>query len=165
VLAKLRPSHRAKVASLLADTPEFTAAEVAVALELVDLALIDPAGAGYWFLVCEEGESLLGYACFGPTPMTEACFDLYWLVVDRRARQKGIARQLLSSVERDVERAGGRMVRVETAGLELYRPARTLYERTGYLIAGHIRGFYAPGNDLFVFLKYLEPTPPGPPPA
>jgi len=157
VLAKIAPPHRAKLASLLADTPELTAAEVAVALELVDAALATPASPDYRFLLCEEGDHLLGYACFGPTPMTEACFDLYWLVVDTRARNKGIGRLLVAEVEREIARASGRMIRVETSSLPSYDPARALYERAGYALASRLRDFYAIGNDLCVFLKYLEP--------
>jgi D-alanine-D-alanine ligase len=156
MLAKLVPYHRAKVASLLAQAPEFTQAEVAVALELVDLALADPAGSGYRFIVCEEGDLLLGYACFGPIPMTQSCFDLYWLVVGQAERRKGIGRLLLASVEKEVARAGGHMIRVETSGLDSYRPARALYERAEYATAARIRDFYAPGNDLYLFLKYLS---------
>jgi GNAT superfamily N-acetyltransferase len=163
VLAKIAPHHRAKLASLLADTPELTAAEVAVALELVDAALATPASPDYRFILCEEGDHLLGYACFGPTPMTEACFDLYWLVVSSGERKKGIGRLLVAEVEREIARASGRMIRVETSSLPSYRPAHALYERTGYALVSRLRDFYAMGNDLCVFLKYLEPH--GSPPS
>jgi ribosomal protein S18 acetylase RimI-like enzyme len=158
VLAKLAPHHRSKLASLLAQTPEFNAAEVGVALELVDVALGNPNDSSYRFVVSEEGDHLLGYACFGPTPMTESCFDLYWLVVGPAARGRGIGGRLVQSVEREVARAGGRLLRVETSGLDSYRGARALYERAGYASASRIRDFYAPGNDLCVFIKYLEPS-------
>ena len=49
-----------------------------VALELVDAAAVS--AADYEILVADNG-TLLGYVCFGPTPMTVRTFDLYWLVV------------------------------------------------------------------------------------
>jgi ribosomal protein S18 acetylase RimI-like enzyme len=156
VLASLGPHHRAKVVSLLAATPEFTAPEVAVAVELVDDALRRPTSDDYRFLVCEQDERLLGYACFGATPMTEGCFDLYWLVVDSSFRRAGVARELLSAVELTLRRCGGRLLRVETAGLDSYRAARALYEKSGYETAARIRDFYHPGNDLYIYTKYLE---------
>jgi D-alanine-D-alanine ligase len=161
MLAKLAPRHRAKLASLLAQTPEFSAAEVAVALELIDGTFADPVGSGYRFIVCEEGDLLFGYACFGPIPMTQSCFDLYWLVVAPTERQRGIGRLLLAAVEKEVARAGGHMIRVETSGLDSYQAARALYERAQYTTAARIRDFYARGNDLYLFLKYL----PGPGPS
>jgi ribosomal protein S18 acetylase RimI-like enzyme len=156
VLAKLGPHHRAKLARLLADTPEFTAADVAVALELIDCALSNPTADDYRFIVSEEGDELVGYACFGATPMTEGCFDLYWLVVQRSSRKSGRGRELLSAVERTLASGGARLVRLETAGLESYRPARAFYEASGYQEAGRIRDFYWPGNDLYIYVKYLE---------
>ncbi|HEY3594024.1 MAG TPA: GNAT family N-acetyltransferase [Polyangiaceae bacterium] len=160
MLAKLAPHHRSKLAELLTQTPEFTPAEVDVALELIDAGLASVEGNGYRFVLCEEGDHLLGYACFGHTPMTESCFDLYWLVVSPAARGRGVGRWLVQSAEQEIVRAGGRIVRVETAGLASYRAARTFYERAGYVLGGHIRDFYAASNDLYVFVKYLEAAPP-----
>jgi ribosomal protein S18 acetylase RimI-like enzyme len=156
VLAKLAPHHRSKLADLLADTPEFTRAEVDVALELVDCALADPTSDDYRFLVAEEGGHVLGYACFGATPMTEGCFDLYWLVVGREARRAGVGRELMTAVEELLRGLGARLVRVETAGLESYAAARSFYRLVGYGEAARLRDFYWPGNDLYIFTKYLE---------
>lgn len=155
MLAKLGPHHRAKLASLLAATPEFTPAEVDVALELVDCALADPLSDDYHFIVAEEGERVLGYACFGSTPMTEGCFDIYWLVVDRATRGAGIGRKLMAAVEEHLQALGARLIRVETAGLDSYAAARGFYEKVGYGEAARIRDFYWPGNDLCIYTKYL----------
>lgn len=155
MLENLAPQHRAKLADLLARTPEFTAPEVDVALELIDSALADPARGDYRFVVCESGEQVLGYACYGPTPMTEGCFDLYWLVVDRAVRRSGVGAQLLAEVERLLAAAGARLVRLETAGLPSYDAARRFYLKCGYAPGGHIRDFYWIGNDLYVYVKYL----------
>jgi|SRR5689334_9056153 len=155
MLASLAPHHRSKLVSLLEGTAEFTAPEVAVAIELIDAALAEPAADDYRFIVCEEGSRVLGYACFGSTPMTEGCFDLYWLVVDATARRTGVARELLGAVEQSLRRHHARLLRVETAGLDSYAPARGLYENAGYERAARIRDFYHRGNDLYIYVKYL----------
>src|ERR1044071_1058652 len=124
VLAKLAPHHRSKLASLLASTSEFTPGEVEVALELVDCALADPLSDDYRFIVAEEGARLLGYVCFGATPMTEGCYDLYWLVVDPGARRAGVGAELMAAVETLLRGLEARLVRGETAGLDSYRAAR-----------------------------------------
>jgi ribosomal protein S18 acetylase RimI-like enzyme len=135
---------------LLEGTSEFTKPEVAVAIELIDAALAEPVSDDYRFIVSEEGDKVLGYACFGSTPMTEGCFDLYWLVVDPGARRTGVARELLGAVEQALRRHHARLVRVETAGLESYAPARALYENSGYERVARIRDFYQRGNDLYI---------------
>jgi len=156
VLAKLAPHHRSKLASLLASTSEFTPGEVEVALELVDCALADPLSDDYRFIVAEEGARLLGYVCFGATPMTEGCYDLYWLVVDPGARRAGVGAELMAAVETLLRGLEARLVRVETAGLDSYRAARAFYERVGYREVARIRDFYWRGNDLCIYTKYLE---------
>jgi len=155
VLAKLEPRHRAKLASLLEATPEFTRPEVDVALELIDCGLADPSSDDYRFFVHQEGEEVLGYVCFGAAPMTEGSFDLYWLVVDKRARRSGVGRELMAAVERDLSSEGGRLIRVETAGLDSYAAARSFYERIGYREVARLRDFYWRGNDLCIFTKYI----------
>jgi GNAT superfamily N-acetyltransferase len=156
MLASLAPHHRSKLVSLLEGTAEFTGPDVAVAIELIDAALDDPGADDYRFIVCEEADRVLGYACFGATPMTDGCFDLYWLVVEPAARRTGVARELLGAVEQALHRHHARLLRVETAGLESYAPARGLYESEGYEQVARIRDFYHRDNDLYIFAKYLS---------
>lgn len=153
---RLEPRHRAQLASLLERTAEFTSDEVKVALELVDEGLARPDDPdGYWFVLDEEDGEVLGYACFGPTPMTRGCFDLYWIAVSDRARGQGVGRRLLEAVETRIRSSGGRLLRVETAGLDDYAATRGFYERTGFAVAARIADFYWEGNDLVVYAKYF----------
>ena len=150
----LRPAHRAPVIDLLGRTPEFRPDEVSVALELVDDALAG--GAGYRFVVDEDlGGSLLGYVCFGATPMTEGTFDLYWIVVEPRSKRSGVGKGLLEHVEAKLRREGARLLRVETEGGDAYAATRGFYLHVGYEVLATIRDFYAVGRDLVVFGRYL----------
>lgn len=111
---------------------------------------------GYVFLVYTEDANVLGFACFGPRPLTDGTFDLYWIVVDAEARRQGIARALLIRVEEEVRSRGGRLILVETSGTPAYTPARRLYESLGYHYQAVIHDFYAAGDDLIVFGKVLR---------
>lgn len=150
----LEPRHRARLASLLEQTAEFTPDDVKVALELIDEGLAHPDDPdGYRFIVDEEGGELRGYVCFGPTPMTRGCFDLYWIAVDDELRGAGVGRRLLEATEQRIRASGGRLLRVETAGLDDYAATRAFYERTGFTVAARIEDFYWEGNDLVIFTK------------
>ena len=155
MLGKLAPHHREKLAKLIAATPEFTPDDASVALELVDAALGHPDSDEYRFILCEEADRVLGFACFGSASMAEGSFDLYWMVVDRETRRRGIGREILFAVEQELRAEGARLIRLETAGIDSYRAARAFYERTGYAEAGRILDFYWPGNDLHIYVKYL----------
>lgn len=150
----LRAAHRALILDLLRRTPEFRPEDVDVAVELVDDAL--GGGTDYRFVVDEgDGDALLGYACFGATPMTEGTFDLYWIAVEPAAKRSGVGRRLLERVEADLRRDGARLVRIETEGGDAYAATRGFYERVGYETLATIRDFYAIGRDLVVFGRYL----------
>lgn len=132
----------------------FTREEVSVALELVDGALAEPGGE-YCALVAELDGALAGYVCYGPTPMTDGTWDLYWIVTHPDARGQGVARALVARMEEELRARGARLVRVETSRLDGYGAARAFYERMRYPICAVLPDFYRPGDDLIVMLKRL----------
>jgi ribosomal protein S18 acetylase RimI-like enzyme len=153
-LTRLAPNHRAPLADLLARTREFTEEETAVALELVDLAL--SGNVDYRFWIDEYAGQLRGYVCFGKTPMTRGTYDLYWIAVDPSSKGKGVGRALVRAMEDEIAADGAYLVRVETSGLEEYAATRAFYDRVGYEVVARVRDFYARGNDLVMYGRYLR---------
>src|SRR5258708_34492059 len=131
VLGKLAPHHREKLARLIAATPEFTPDDASVALELVDAALGHPDSDEYRFILCEEADRVLGFACFGSASMAEGSFDLYWMVVDRDARRRGIGRELLFAVEQELLAEGARLIRLRNPRIHPRPAATAFFEKTG----------------------------------
>jgi GNAT superfamily N-acetyltransferase len=136
---------------------KFNEVETVTALELVDEALKQGEASGYIFAVlASEGAGVAqGYACYGPVPLTEGVYDLYWIVVDPASQGQGGGKRLIGHAEEDVLRRGGRMILVETSSQESYRPAVRFYEGRGYFLAARIRDFYRIGDDKLVFQKNL----------
>jgi len=135
---------------------------VSCAIELLDGALVQAEGNTYEALVAHLGQAaalpgdpLVGYACFGATPMTEGTFDLYWLVVAEEARGRGMGRGLLTAVEDQLRGRGARLLRIETSSLEGQGGAARFYAQTGYRQVGLVADFYRPGDDLITFAKVL----------
>jgi ribosomal protein S18 acetylase RimI-like enzyme len=150
----LRPrDHEPLKAVLLADGL-FTAEERSVALELIEGALAEPGGE-YRVLVAELAERVVGYVCYGPTPMTEGTWDLYWIATHPDARGHGVARRLTEHMEAELRGLGARLVRVETSQLDSYGAAHAFYERLQYPVVARIPDFYKPGDDLVVMAKRL----------
>lgn len=159
-IGQLRPENRARLAELLVDTGAFHADEVEVALSLFDLTHGGGAGANdapidYEFVGAFEGDQLVGYACFGPTPATEGTFDLYWLAVDPAAQGRGIGRALVRDVEEKLIGRGGRLLVVETSSRPDYATTRQFYVRSGYTEAARVRDFYAPADDRILLTTRL----------
>lgn len=133
----------------------FTAAEQACALELITGALADPAGDYRLLVAQDQGGALLGYVCYGPTPMTESTWDLYWIVTAPQVRGRGVGRALCAAMEAAVKGQGGRLVRVETSSMEGYGQAQRFYARLGYEETCRVEDFYKPGDALLLFFKRL----------
>jgi ribosomal protein S18 acetylase RimI-like enzyme len=150
-IRKAHPSDRAALWELIAGDELFTAQEARVALELIDDALAE--SGEYFLLVAEVDGRLRGYVCYGDTPMTEHTWDLFWLVTHKDVRGRGVARALVTAMERDVRERGGRLIRVETSNL--YHAAAEFYSRMGYPVVTRVRDFYRPGDDLLMMIKHL----------
>lgn len=123
--------------------------------ELWNAYLKQGEASGYVFLIHRDGQRVLGYACFGPHPLTNGTFDLYWIAVDPASQGRGIGRALLERVESEIQSRGGRLLLVETSGTREYGPARRFYEDCGYHYEAAVHNFYAPGDDLIIFGKEL----------
>jgi ribosomal protein S18 acetylase RimI-like enzyme len=96
------------------------------------------------------------FACYGPHPLTQGTYDLYWIAVDPEARGQGIGHLLLSEAEGQVQAAGGRLLLVETSNSDGYAGARGLYSSSGYRLEATVHDFYAPGDDLLMYAKDLK---------
>ena len=155
LLRRLAPPDRSAVVGILSSDETFRPDEVDVALELVDGACDQPDG-DYRALVCEDAGQILGYVCYGKTPMTDATWDLYWIAVHASSRGRGVASKLARAMETDARQQGGAVVRIETSQLEAYGSARVLYERLAYEEVGRIRDFYRAGDDLVIFSKRID---------
>ena len=152
-------ADRGGVFRILENAGNFTPEEVGTALELVDEWLELGEHSGYLTYVLEsitEGESeVYGYVCFGPTPLTESTYDLYWIAVDKSKHRGGVGKRLLKFAEDEVTRRGGKLLLIETSSQETYGGTIQFYEKTGYELVGKILDYYKPGDDKLIFMKKL----------
>ena len=150
----LRKKDRKGLKGLLAEVRGFTDEEIKIALELVDSYL---AGKPDYLVkvASDEKEGLLGYICYGRTPLTDGVWDIYWLVVGGSYRRQGVAGVLLQIVEEELKVNGARTIIVETSSREDYEPARRFYEKSGFKKVCRIKDFYSAGNDKIVYEKRL----------
>ena len=161
IVRPLAAADREGVCRILEGAGNFTSEEIAIALELVDEWIELGEASGYLTYVLEsptDGASVLGYVCFGPTPLTEWTYDLYWIAVDKSKHRGGVGKRLLKFVEEEVERRGGRLLLIETSSQETYGGTIQFYERTGYELVGKVTDYYKAGDDKLIFAKRLQPT-------
>ncbi|MBK7824413.1 N-acetyltransferase [Nannocystis sp.] len=145
-----------RIHAILVATGVFTPAEVECADELVAEAIHQPEKGDYLVHVLEHDGVVVGYVCYGATPLTDGTYDLYWIAVDPACHGHGHGQRLIAFVESELRSSGGRLLLIETSGKDSYGPTQSFYLRCGYRELARIPGFYRPGDDKIVYGKYLD---------
>jgi GNAT superfamily N-acetyltransferase len=135
----------------------FSAAEIDVAVELIDDRLKKGETSDYHFAFADDDAAgrTMGYTCFGEIACTLGSYDLYWIAVHNDDRGGGIGRLLLNESERLIKLRKGRRVYIETSSRALYEPTRQFYLHCGYTIDAVLQDFYSPGDGKVIFVKPL----------
>jgi len=150
----VRPGDCLAVREIVTSSAFFSGPEVDVAEELVRERLAKGEESGYFFVFAESPDgSILGYACYGPTPCTARTFDLYWVAVRENMRGRGLGKMLLAEVEDRLRGKGGGKLIAETSSRRQYEPTQKFYLSCGFDQEARIRDYYAPGEDILYFTK------------
>ena len=149
-------SDRERIQEILVAAGLFTDEEVRCAMELVDIGYEQPEKGDYLIFVLDEPPGTIkGYVCYGPTPLTDGVYDLYWIAVDATQQGQGFGQVLLRFVENEVRRRRGRMLLIETSSKDTYASTTRFYQRSGYEEISRIKDFYRIEDDKVVFCKRL----------
>jgi len=154
----VKREDRGEIGRLLGRMSEFREEEVACAMELVDEALGNGNNDSDYAVFCADspGEGVIGFLCYGRTPMTQSTYDLYWIAVDPARRGRGAARALLRHIEAVLREKGATLLLAETSSTPPYSRARAFYLKEGFREESRIEGFYAPGDDRLIYCKRFD---------
>lgn len=155
-MRRLKSEHLPQLARVLAKleaNASFTPAEVACALELLQLVIDQPAQQDYLVLVAAKAEVAVGYVLYGPVPLTSGNFDVYWIATDPEVQGDGFGRRLMTAAEEDMCQRGARMICLETSSKGSYARTRSFYDNAGYRQESVIADFYVPGDDRITYVK------------
>ncbi len=152
---EMKRDDKTAVMEILRNTSEFKPVEVDVAEELIDAYLSEGPVSGYHTYVGTVNLEILGYICYGPTPITTGTWDVYWMAVAPGAQRQGVGRALLKVAEEKIKAQQGRLILIETSGKQNYIKAQNFYSLMGYELISRITDFYEPGDDKLTYLKRL----------
>ena len=157
---KIRPlvgKDRAALLSVLIKTRSFTSAEIDVAMELIDIVLKDPIQKDYHvYCMVDVQDQAIGYICYGPTPMAQGTFDLYWIAVDPDFQGQRVGSTLLNFLGEVLEAEGGRLILADTSTIPHYEKTQKFYLKNGFQEVARIPDYYHPGNDRITFCRRLR---------
>ena len=155
LLRPLQPSDHDAIGDLLQRYGNFRPEEIEVARQLLDEALAKQASEEYQCVVATLEGRVVGYTCFGPVPVTEGVWDLYWIAVDPTGQRAGLGAHLQAATEQQIKSRGGRLMLAETSSLPGYAAARSFYLNQGYQLLDRLPDFYRTGDDRLTFGKRL----------
>jgi ribosomal protein S18 acetylase RimI-like enzyme len=165
----IKEEDRAAVKEIVESTGFFHPFELETALELVNEAVArgeEQSSYRFLFLEATEDETAeenssrpAAYVCYGEIPCTEQRYDIYWIAVRKEMRGRGLGKVLLAATEKEISALGGRLVFLETSSRPQYEPTRQFYLSSGYEIAALVDDYYADGEGMVIFRKYLKELP------
>ncbi len=152
----LKESDLEAIEGILNSTGFFYDFEVEVALETArDNYEKGEEKSGYIFIIAEEQEVPVAFACYGKSPCTVESFDLYWIAVHESKKGMGIGKQLMGLIEADIASRSGKNIWIETSSRPLYEPTQQFYLNLGCDKVAELPDFYAVNDSKVVFLKKL----------
>lgn len=135
----------------------FRPTEILVALEIIDLALKQQNEEDYIIRLVEgEEHEILGYVCYGKAPLTDAVYDLYWIIVHPAYQNQGVGSFLLNYAQQDLKRRQARLLLIETSSLLAYAKPRAFYSKHGFQEIARIKDYYEKGDDKIIFAKFFN---------
>ncbi|HEY4687834.1 MAG TPA: GNAT family N-acetyltransferase [Anaerolineae bacterium] len=149
------PADRDQILEIAAATGVFNTIELDVVVELLEGYYRGPEESGYHFLSYREDGRVWGFATWGPRPLSEHGYDLYWIATHPSAQRRGVARALMAEVDACIRARGGGWVLIETSSTPPYAAARAFYERCGYQCLAVLDGYYRDGDGLVIYVKRL----------
>lgn len=157
MIRPMEPPDKAPVLELIRATGFFTPAEVDVAEELIDVYLEDPDQQDYHVVVAEnDRKAAAGYMTWGPTPLTEGAYDIYWMAVSPAEQGKGRGKAFVRWLEDEVRRRDGRLILIETSSQPKYQGTRQFYIGLEYKEVARVPDFYRAGDDRVIYAKYFR---------
>ncbi|MGH9870696.1 MAG: GNAT family N-acetyltransferase [Candidatus Polarisedimenticolia bacterium] len=156
LIRPLASADREPLRGILERTAAFSQPEIRVAMELIEHALTRPGQTDYDFRCIEHDGALAGYMCYGEVPLSDRCWDLYWIAIDPASQGAGLGMAMVRFMESDLRERRARKVFIETGGKTSYGATRGFYEAAGYREIARIPDFFAVGDDKVIFGKDLS---------
>jgi GNAT superfamily N-acetyltransferase len=152
------PGDPQSIREIVSGTGFFNEEEIAIAGELAQDALDNPAS-DYRFVIAESEGRLVGYSCYGRIGGTVNAYDFYWIAVRDELRGRGIGRRILDETVRRIALAGGGRLYAETSSRDLYSPTRKFYLDNDFFEEARIAAFYAPDDAKVIYTRVIPAAP------
>ena len=143
---------RKELVRIIKQQKNFLQCEIDIAIEVID-ATFNPDEDYQALAAFDNTQQMLGFISFGPIPLTENRFDIYWIAVDPENGRNGVGTILVQEMEKTLKEAGSGHIYIETSSTKGYLPARLFYKKNKYLLVSHLKDYYRDGDDKMIYRK------------
>ena len=151
------PQDKEKLFRLVIQRETFNEKEIEVIMELIEDSLLYPEKEEYYtFCALNDSDELAGFICFGPIPMTDGCYDLYWIAVDEKFSRNGVGEKLLETMEVFAINEKARRIYIDTSSTDPFAAARSFYKKYGFGVIAVLDDFYRNGDHKMILMKHLN---------
>jgi len=151
------PQDAAAIHCIAENAGVFSQSEIKSVDEMLDAFFNPTPDDDHTFIVYrDETRTVLGLACYGPTPFTDRIWELYWICVERARQRNHVGHALMEFISAELKAQTARALYLETSDSDAYAPARAFYEREGFECAAHLNDFYARGEGKIIYRKTLD---------
>ena len=70
----------------------------------------------YTWMIAESNDTIIGFVCYGKNPLSTHSWDVYWIAIDKKYKDRGIGSILLKDCEKKILMSGGEYIWIETSG-------------------------------------------------
>lgn len=147
-------ADREGLLELVGDQDNFTDEEKEIAREVIDDSLFGRDDYRILLTLAASGQPI-AFICYGPIPMTERSFDLYWIATAPAYARRGLASDLVRAMEAELGKTRRAVIYIDTSATDGYDRARSFYEKNGFQVAARLRDFYKTGDDKVIYRKEL----------
>lgn len=148
-----------EILKIVCDVNVFNKEEIDIAKELLEGAK-KPLNERYYQVVSAKIDGkMAGYICYAKIGGTDGRYELYWIAVSPDFQRQGIAKALIKQLEDLVARENGKKIIIVTSSKPEYLPARTSYEKCGYVCCATIKDYFSDGDDEVFYEKSIKVKP------
>jgi GNAT superfamily N-acetyltransferase len=148
-------SDRSKIFNLFSHSGQFSPREISYAMALFDSHTQYGNDSVNHFILQEKDHDLHSCACYGPMPLSENRFQLYWLAIDHHHRKAGLSKTIEQVIEDKVRHLGGVKIFIEASSLPRHESLRHFHESCGYRLVAVVPDYYAQGDHKVWLAKDL----------
>jgi len=152
----ITPNDYEAVYVLLEKSGFFFESEINICLQMMEETIeYDNEKSDYHWLIVEGDNNVVGFACFGKNIMTKDSWEIFWVAVEKRHKDKGIGSLILKEVERIAMGSRANRIWIQTSGKTKFNPTTLFFESKEYEKIASLPDFYAEGDPKVIFNKIL----------